>query len=100
MRAGPGQIPGRMNDAGNTSAGKGVYGPTGLLLSIQYVRLMDLDIRTVLRWLILGVLVLIGLSLLGVVVNIAGALLSVVLKAGVVILIVLVVIRVLEGLRG
>lgn len=61
---------------------------------------MDIDIRTVLRWLIFGVLLLIGLSLLGVVVDIAGALLSLVLKAGIVILVVLVVIRVLEGLRG
>lgn len=61
---------------------------------------MDIDIRTVLRWLIFGVLLLIGLSLLGVVVDIAGALLSLVLKAGIVILVVLVVVRVLEGLRG
>ena len=60
---------------------------------------MDLDIQTVLRWLILGVLVLIGISLLGVLVDVAGALLSLVLKAGVVVLIVLLVIRVLEKFR-
>jgi hypothetical protein len=60
---------------------------------------MDFDIPTVLRWLITGVIALIGLSLLGVLVNVAGALLSFVLKAGVVILIILVLIRVLEGLR-
>jgi len=60
---------------------------------------MDLDIPTVLRWVITGVIALIGLSLLGVLVDIAGALLSFVLKAGVVILIILVLIRVLEGLR-
>lgn len=61
---------------------------------------MDLDIRTVLRWLILGVIGLIGLSLLGVAANLAAALLELVLKAGVIVLVVLVIIRVLEGLRG
>jgi hypothetical protein len=60
---------------------------------------MDLDIPTVLRWLIIGVIALIGLSLVGVLVNVAGALLSFILEAGVVVLIVLVIIRVLEGLR-
>lgn len=61
---------------------------------------MDLDVRTVLRWLIYGVIVLIGLSLLGILVNIAGALLSFVLKIGAVVLVVLLIIRVLEGLRS
>jgi len=61
---------------------------------------MDLDIRTVLRWLIFGVVALIGLSLLGVAANIAAALLELILKAGVIVLVVLVIIRVLEGLRG
>lgn len=61
---------------------------------------MDLDLRTVLRWLIYGVLFLIGLSLLGVLVDVAATLLQLVLKAGVIVLIVLLVIRVLEGVRG
>jgi hypothetical protein len=61
---------------------------------------MDLDLRTVLRWLIYGVVALVGLSLLGVLIDVAGALLSFVLKAGVVLLVVLVVIRVLDGMRG
>jgi hypothetical protein len=61
---------------------------------------MDLDLRTVVRWLIYGVLALIGLSLLGVLVDVAGALLTLVLKAGVVLLLVLVVIEVLEGIRS
>ena len=61
---------------------------------------MDLDLRTVLRWLIIGVVALIGLSLLGILVDIAGALLRLVLKAGAVVLVVLVIIRVLEGLRA
>jgi hypothetical protein len=61
---------------------------------------MDLDLRTVLRWLIYGVLILIGLSLLGVLVDVAAALLQFVLKAGVIVLIVLLVIRLLEGMRG
>lgn len=61
---------------------------------------MDLDLRTVVRWLIYGVLALIGLSLLGVLVDVAGTLLTLVLKAGVVLLLVLVVIEVLEGIRS
>jgi len=61
---------------------------------------MDLDLRTVLRWLIYGVLILIGLSLLGVLVDVAAALLQFVLKAGVIVLVVLLVVRLLEGMRG
>lgn len=60
----------------------------------------DLDLGTVIRWLIYGVLGLIALSLLGVVVDVAGALLSLALKIGVVVLIVLLVLQVLENLRG
>lgn len=61
---------------------------------------MALDIRTVLRWLILGVIALIGLSLLGVAADLAASLLELVLEAGVIVLVVLVVIRVLEGIRA
>lgn len=61
---------------------------------------MDLDIRTVLRWLIIGVIVLLGLSLLGVLINVASALLQLVLKGGAIVLVVLLIIRVLEGLRS
>lgn len=61
---------------------------------------MDLDIRTVLRWLIIGVIVLLGLSLLGVLVNVASAILQLVLKAGAIVLVVLLILRVLEGLRS
>lgn len=60
---------------------------------------MDLDVQTVLQWLIIGVIVLIGLSLLGVLINVAGSILGLLLKGGVIILVVLVIIRVLEGLR-
>lgn len=60
---------------------------------------MDLDLKTVLRWLIYGVLALIGLSLLGVLVDVAAALLSFVLKAGVVVLVVLLLIQFLEAFR-
>lgn len=60
---------------------------------------MDLDVQTVLKWLIIGVIVLIGLSLLGVLINVAGSILGLLLKGGVIILVVLVIIRVLEGLR-
>lgn len=58
---------------------------------------MDLDLETVLQWLIYGVIALIGLSLLGVLVDVAGALLSLVLKAGVVVLIVLFILKLFEG---
>ena len=61
---------------------------------------MDLDIRTVLRWLIIGVIALLGLSLGGVLGDVAGALLQLVLKAGAVVLVVLLVIRILEGVRS
>ena len=61
---------------------------------------MDLDIRTVLRWLIIGVIALIGLTLVGVQVDVTGALLQLVLKVGAVVLVVLLVIRVLEGVRS
>lgn len=60
----------------------------------------NLDIRTVLRWLIIGVIVLVGLSLVGVLIDVAGAILGFVLKAGIILLIVLFIIRVLEGLRS
>ncbi|MFB6280366.1 MAG: hypothetical protein ABEK75_12740 [Salinibacter sp.] len=61
---------------------------------------MDLDLQTIIRWLIIGVIALIGLSLLGVLIDVAGALLQVVLKAGAVVLVVLLIIRVLEGVRS
>ncbi len=60
---------------------------------------MDLDLDTVLRWLVYGVVALVGLSLLGVVVDVASTLLWLILKGGVVVLVVLFVIRLLEGLR-
>lgn len=61
---------------------------------------MDLDLRTVLRWLIYGVVALIGLSLLGLLVDVAATLLGLVLRAGVVVLVILLLIRLLEALRG
>lgn len=60
---------------------------------------MDLDLKTVLRWLIYGVLALIGLSLLGVLVDVAASLLSFVLKAGVVVLVVLLLVQLLDAIR-
>jgi hypothetical protein len=61
---------------------------------------MDLDLQTVIRWLIIGVIALLGLSLLGVLVNVATALLQFVLKAGAIVLVVLFIIRALEGVRS
>jgi hypothetical protein len=60
----------------------------------------DLDIQTVLRWLIIGVLVLIGLSLLGLLINVAEALLSLGLRVGVVVLVILLVVRLVDRLRS
>lgn len=59
----------------------------------------DLSLRTVIRWLIYGVVAIIGLSLLGVLVDMAAALLTLALKVGVVVLIVLFVAQLLEGIR-
>jgi hypothetical protein len=61
---------------------------------------MDLDLQTVIRWLIIGVIALLGLSLLGVLVNVATALLQFVLKADAIVLVVLFIIRALEGVRS
>lgn len=66
----------------------------------KYTVSMDLDVRTVLRWLIIGVIALIGLSIVGVLVDVAGALLQFVLKAGAIVLVVLLIIRVLESVRS
>ncbi len=59
----------------------------------------DFDLRTLIRWLIYGVLGVIGLSLLGVLIDVATALLTLALKAGVVVLVVLFVAQFLEGTR-
>ena len=61
---------------------------------------MDLDIRTVLRWLIIGVIALLGLSLLGLLIEVIRPLLRLVLKAGAIVLVVLLIIRVLEDVRS
>jgi len=60
---------------------------------------MNLDIRAILRWIIIGVIVLIGASLLGVLIDIGAALLSLALKVLVVVLIVAVIARFFEGRR-
>jgi hypothetical protein len=61
---------------------------------------MDLDIRTVLRWLIIGVLAWIGLSLVGVLADIASAVLHLGLRVGVIVLVVLLAVRLLEQFRS
>ena len=60
---------------------------------------MDVDLRTVLRWLIYGVIALIGLSLLGVLVDVASTLLWLLLKGGVVVLVILFILQILDGFR-
>jgi hypothetical protein len=61
---------------------------------------MDFDLHSVLEWLLYGVLALIGLSLLGLLVDVASTLLWLLLKAGVVVLLVLLLVRLLENVRG
>lgn len=61
---------------------------------------MDLELRTVLRWLIIGVIALLGLSLLGLLIDVVRPLLRLILKAGAVVLVVLLIIRVLESVRA
>jgi len=57
---------------------------------------MDIDLRAVLRWLIYGLLALLGLSLLGVLVDVASTLLWMLLKGGVVVLVVLFLLQLLS----
>ena len=61
---------------------------------------MDLDIRTVLRWLIIGVVALLGLSLLGMLVGVVVNVLSIALKVGAIVLVVLLIVRALEEVRS
>jgi hypothetical protein len=61
---------------------------------------MDLDIRTVLRWLIIGVVALLGLSLLGMLVGVVVNVLSLALKVGAIVLVVLLIVRALEEVRS
>lgn len=60
---------------------------------------MDVDLQTVLRWLIYGVIALLGLSLLGVLVDVASSLLWLLLKGGTVVLVVLFILQILDGFR-
>lgn len=74
------------------------YKPIRCLLTIRPSP-MDVDLRTVLRWLIYGVIALIGLSLLGMLVDVASSLLWLLLKGGAVVLVVLFILEILEGFR-
>jgi prepilin signal peptidase PulO-like enzyme (type II secretory pathway) len=58
-----------------------------------------MDIEKILRWIIIGVVVLIGASLLGVLIDIGTALLSFALKVLVVVLIAAVIARFFESRR-
>jgi len=58
---------------------------------------MDFDLRTALRWIMYGVIALIGLSLLGVLIDVASSLLWLLLKAGIVVLVVLFILELLSG---
>jgi flagellar biosynthesis protein FliQ len=58
-----------------------------------------MDIEKILRWIIIGVVVLIGISVLGVLIDIGAALLSFALKVLVIVLIVAVIARFFEGRR-
>jgi len=56
-----------------------------------------MDIAKIVRWIIIGTLVLIGASLLGILIDIGTALLSFALKVLVAVLIVAVVVRLING---
>jgi hypothetical protein len=58
---------------------------------------MDIDLRSVLRWLIYGLIALIGLSLIGVLVDVASTLLWLLLKIGVVVLVGLFILQLLDS---
>ena len=59
-----------------------------------------MDIQKLLRWLILGVVILIAASLLGLLIDIGTALLKVALQVLVVVLIVALVVRFFDGTRS
>jgi len=59
-----------------------------------------MDVRTVLRWLIYGVIALIALSLLGIVVDVAGSIVWLLLKGGVVVLVILFILQILDEFRS
>lgn len=59
-----------------------------------------MDLRTVLRWLMYGVIGLIALSVLGVVIDVAGSILWLLLKVGVVVLVILFILQILEEFRS
>ncbi|HKL87420.1 MAG TPA: hypothetical protein VJ884_00350 [Salinibacter sp.] len=58
---------------------------------------MDIDLRTVLRWLIYGLIGLIALSLVGVLVDVASTLLWLLLKIGIVVLVGLFILQILDN---
>lgn len=58
---------------------------------------MDFDLRTVLRWIMYGVIAVVALSLIGVVIDIASSLLWLLLKAGIVVLVILFILELLSG---
>ena len=59
---------------------------------------MDIDLRSVLRWLIYGLIGFLALSLVGVLVDVASTLLWLLLKIGVVILVGLFILQLLDNL--
>lgn len=58
---------------------------------------MDIDLRTVLRWLIYGLIGFIALSLVGVLVDVASTLLWLLLKIGIVVLVGLFILQLLDS---
>ena len=58
-----------------------------------------MDIQAILRWIIIGVVLLIGLGLLGLLIDIGTTLISIALRVLLIVLIVAVVVRVVQGMR-
>ena len=59
-----------------------------------------MDVRTVLRWLIYGVIAVIALSLLGIVVDVASSIVWLLLQGGVVVLVILFILQILDEFRS
>lgn len=58
-----------------------------------------MDIEAILRWIIIGVVLLIGASLLGLLIDIGTALLSIAIKVLLVVLVAAIIVRVFESIR-
>lgn len=76
------------------------YGETAKSPTNASAEEATMDIQTILRWIIIGVVILIGLGLLGLLIDIGTALISLALRVLVIVLVVAIIIRVVDGMRS